>query len=97
MLDVQSGRVDGYISDIPGLEYFIRDKPYFKVVQRIEIGERYSMVLQSFNLFSHIIIRGNITLAPVRVKQMSEREAEAIADDLMQKVGIEAQAEKYPS
>ena len=45
MLDVQSGRVDGYISDIPGLEYFIRDKPYFKVVQRIETGERYSMIL----------------------------------------------------
>ena len=49
MLDVQSGRVDGYISDIPGLEYFIRDKPYFKVVQRIETGERYSMVLAQGN------------------------------------------------
>lgn len=49
MLDVQSGRVDGYISDIPGLEYFIRDKPYFKVVQRIETGERYSMVLARGN------------------------------------------------
>lgn len=49
MLDVQSGRVDGYISDIPGLEYFIRDKPYFRVVQRIETGERYSMVLAKGN------------------------------------------------
>lgn len=49
MLDVQVGRVDGYISDIPGLEYFIRDKPYFKVVQRIETGERYSMMLAQYS------------------------------------------------
>ncbi len=46
MLDLQSGRIDGYISDIPALEYFIRDKPYFKVVERIETGERYSMMLR---------------------------------------------------
>jgi len=45
MLDLQSGRIDGYISDIPSLEYFIKDKPYFKVVERIETGERYSMML----------------------------------------------------
>ncbi len=44
MLDLQSGRIDGYISDIPSLEYFIRDKPYFKVVERIPTGERYSMM-----------------------------------------------------
>ena len=44
MLDLQSGRIDGYISDIPSLEYFIKDKPHFKVVERIETGERYSMM-----------------------------------------------------
>lgn len=45
MLDLQSGRIGGYISDIPSLEYFIKDKPYFKVVERIETGESYSMML----------------------------------------------------
>ena len=55
---------------------------------RAEVG----MVFQSFNLFPHMTIRENITLAPLRVKQMSEQEANAIADDLMQKVGIEATA-----
>ena len=45
MLDLQTGRIDGYISDIPSLEYFIKDKPFFKVVERIETGERYSMML----------------------------------------------------
>lgn len=49
MLDVQTGRVHGYISDIPALEYFIKDKPYFKVIQRIETGEKYSMILAKNN------------------------------------------------
>ena len=44
MLDLQSGRIDGYISDIPSLQYYIRDKAWFKVVERIETGERYSMM-----------------------------------------------------
>ena len=60
---------------------------------RADVG----MVFQSFNLFPHITIRENITLAPLRVKQISEQQANAIADDLMQKVGIEAQSEKYPN
>jgi polar amino acid transport system substrate-binding protein len=49
MLDLQSGRIDGYISDIPSLEYFIKNKPYFKVIERIETGERYSMMLAKAN------------------------------------------------
>ena len=44
MLDLQAGRIDGYVSDIPSLEYYIKDKPWFKVVERIETGERYSMM-----------------------------------------------------
>lgn len=49
MLDLQSGRLDGYISDIPALAYYIKDKPYFKVIERIETGERYSMMLAKSN------------------------------------------------
>lgn len=60
---------------------------------RAEVG----MVFQSFNLFPHMTIRQNIVLAPMRVQQMAEQEANVIAEDLMQKVGIEAQADKYPS
>jgi len=44
MLDLQTGRLDGYISDIPSLEYFIKDKPHFKIIERIETGESYSMM-----------------------------------------------------
>lgn len=49
MLDMQTGRIDGYISDIPSLEYFIKDKPYFKVIERIDTGERYSMMFARMN------------------------------------------------
>ena len=44
MLDLQTGRIDGYISDIPSLEYFIKDKKVFKIIERIETGESYSMM-----------------------------------------------------
>ncbi|NOX69867.1 MAG: amino acid ABC transporter substrate-binding protein [Gammaproteobacteria bacterium] len=45
MLDLQSGRLHGYISDIPALEYFIKNKPQYRIVERIETGESYSLML----------------------------------------------------
>lgn len=44
MLDLQAGRIDGYISDIPALLYYTKDKPEFKVVERIVTGEKYSIM-----------------------------------------------------
>jgi polar amino acid transport system substrate-binding protein len=44
MLDVEAGRVNGYISDIPALLYYVKDKPQFAVVQRILTGEQYSVM-----------------------------------------------------
>ena len=44
MLDLQAGRIDGYISDIPALLYYVKDKPQFKVVERIKTGEQYSIM-----------------------------------------------------
>lgn len=44
MLDLAAGRIDGYISDIPALLYYVKDKPDLDVVQRIETGEKYSMM-----------------------------------------------------
>lgn len=60
---------------------------------RSEVG----MVFQSFNLFPHMTIRQNIVLAPMRVRHASLEKANAIAEDLMKKVGIRTQADKYPS
>lgn len=44
MLDLQAGRIDGYISDIPALLYYTKDKPQYKVVERIKTGEQYSVM-----------------------------------------------------
>ena len=45
MLDLAAGRIDGYISDIPALQYYVKDKPVYKVVERIPTGEQYSIML----------------------------------------------------
>jgi polar amino acid transport system ATP-binding protein/general L-amino acid transport system ATP-binding protein len=59
---------------------------------RAEVG----MVFQSFNLFPHMTIRENIVLAPKRVRGITAAEADNKADDLMHRVGIAEQADKYP-
>ncbi len=59
---------------------------------RREVG----MVFQSFNLFSHLTILRNITLAPMRVRKMSRADAEAKAMALLERVGLKNQAHKYP-
>ena len=60
---------------------------------RADVG----MVFQSFNLFSHLTIRDNVTLAPMKVRKMSKSDAEKLAMDLLDRVGIAAQADKYPA
>ncbi len=44
MLDLAAGRIDGYISDIPALLYYVKDKPQFAVVERIKTTEQYSVM-----------------------------------------------------
>ena len=44
MLDLAAGRIDGYVSDIPAVEYYIKDKPQYAVVERIRTGEQYSIM-----------------------------------------------------
>jgi polar amino acid transport system ATP-binding protein/general L-amino acid transport system ATP-binding protein len=60
---------------------------------RAEVG----MVFQSFNLFPHLTVRENIMLAPRRVRGTTKAAAAAQADQLLARVGLESQAEKYPS
>ena len=44
MLDLAAGRIDGYISDIPAVEYYIKDKSQYKIAARIPTNERYSFM-----------------------------------------------------
>jgi glutamate transport system ATP-binding protein len=60
---------------------------------RADVG----MVFQSFNLFAHKTILENVTLGPIKVRKMSKADAEKKAMELLERVGIEHQATKYPA
>ena len=55
------------------------------------------MVFQSFNLYPHMTVLRNITLAPTKVKGLTESEAEKIAAELLQRVGIPDKASAFPA
>lgn len=59
--------------------------------------EKMGMVFQSFNLFPHMTVLENITISPIKVKKMNKEGANAIAMDLLQKVGLADKAASYPS
>jgi glutamate transport system ATP-binding protein len=60
---------------------------------RADVG----MVFQSFNLFAHKTILQNVTLGPVKVRKRSKADAERRARELLDRVGVGAQADKYPA
>ena len=55
------------------------------------------MVFQSFNLFAHKTILENVTLGPIKVRGKSKSEAEKRGRELLERVGVAEQAEKYPA
>lgn len=59
---------------------------------RTEVG----MVFQQFNLFPHMTVLDNITMAPMLIRKMNKKEAEALAFELLQKVGLREKAHNYP-
>jgi glutamate transport system ATP-binding protein len=60
---------------------------------RADVG----MVFQSFNLFAHKTIRENVTLGPIKVRGVRKAEADQRAMQLLERVGVHAQADKYPA
>ena len=62
-----------------------------------KLRERIGMVFQSFNLFPHLKVIDNITLAPVTLRKMKREEAKRVARELLDKVGLLDKQDVYPS
>ena len=62
-----------------------------------KIREKMGMVFQQFNLFPHLTVLDNITLAPIKVKKMPKAEAEKLARELLNKVGLADKEDSYPA
>ncbi len=62
-----------------------------------KVRENIGMVFQHFNLFPHLTILENITLAPIELKKLTKEEARQKAFDLLETVGLREKADAYPS
>ncbi len=80
-----SGRIT-----VDGIE--VDDHPRHLEALRREVG----MVFQQFNLFSHLSVLDNVTLAPRRTRKIGRKEANDQAMELLRRVGLEAHAHKHP-
>ncbi len=65
--------------------------------QLAALRAKVGMVFQSFNLFAHKTVLENVTLGPVKVKGATKAEAERRGRELLERVGIASQADKYPA
>lgn len=62
-----------------------------------KLRQKMGMVFQQFNLFPHITVKQNITLSPVKLKLMTQQEADARAMELLERIGLSDKADAYPS
>lgn len=61
------------------------------------VRQKLGMVFQNFNLFPHLTALGNVTLAPVKVKDMKQKDADRRGIELLDKVGLKEKADSYPA
>ncbi len=89
MLDPAGGRLDAYISDIPAVQYYVKDKPNLMVVERIETGEQYSMM---FAKDSELTAKANAALTELKeegyVAHLHEKWFGAVPEDTTSSVRV---------
>lgn len=77
----------------------LEEKAILKTIEKNlnQHRQKIGMVFQQFNLFANMTILHNITLAPIKLKHMPKEEAEKLALELLDKVGLKDRANDYPS
>lgn len=94
------------IASIVGLIFCLMNLSKFKILwENIfdkktninKVREHIGMVFQNFNLFPHLTVLDNITMAPKLLKKKDKREAEKKACELLKKVGLEDKKNQYPN
>jgi ABC-type polar amino acid transport system ATPase subunit len=79
-------------------EIYIEGVPVMENMKDIDkLRQKVGMVFQQFNLFPHMTVLENITLAPTKLKGLGKAEAEEKAMELLRKVGLEEKASNYPN
>lgn len=91
---IQRGRIriDGRLTSLGSEEPAGEEEP----ASSQELSHQIGMVFQSFNLFPHLTVLENITLAPRRVRSMSREEAEELAMGLLKRVGLSDKRDTHP-
>jgi glutamine transport system ATP-binding protein len=85
------------LEELSGGDILVRNESLAdKKVNINKLRENIGMVFQAFNLFPHLTVLENITLAPVSLKKMNKTEAIKTALDLLDKVGLREKADVYP-
>jgi polar amino acid transport system ATP-binding protein/general L-amino acid transport system ATP-binding protein len=80
----------------PGSTLLVDGTPVVRGAALQKVRAEVGMVFQSFNLFPHLTVLRNLMLAPMRVRGLSAKQAEQRARELLTRVGIAEQADKYP-
>lgn len=85
------------LETINGGEIRFQGKPIVKTMDLPKLRENIGMVFQHFNLFPHLTVMQNITIAPEKVKKVQKDEAEKRADKLLETVGLSDKKDVYPN
>ncbi|BAP60352.1 putative ABC transporter ATP-binding protein [Methanococcus maripaludis KA1] len=88
--------INGLEKTTEGHIFFEGDDITDKKVNINKIRQKIGMVFQQFNLFPHLTVLDNITFAPRKVLNVSKKEAEELARELLKKVGLEGKENQYP-